>query len=1469
MWYISDSDVSVLGNGDYYSVKNVNGKNHICSSLDSDGKDYGGVGNVLICDKDKNEDGIFRISDWITMTEYLNQNTGINLSDINEQLQTIQSSLNGTDGIVTYYYSLNSPFYGVNNDKPRRPWNTTSNTPDDEYNVYNGAECGISEDNTQDAKHNKDVWVHYVESEKTHYTYEFRYSNGVATWEPINSSDNTFTIINKIISTYHLDDVQKALADGTRNIFVGNVQEFLTKTESNGNTGHGLGDIWYFNKSDESNKSITTGSTGSTTTYTITKNDKDGKTVSETIVSGDKSRTFKLNCLYYCKHYTEAGGNHKLSECLDDWINIGDFDSISKDIELINERLDNIGENIDIATTLSNLIGDDEKISPIEKIQIKSLWEKIVGQPGEIDFDTEDGIIEINDGSFDITFFGSSKDALDAVVKNNFVFEIDSSTKDAGYVFDGNDENDKKFVRNDTGNKSNGDNFVINLLNSLYYLNEFLWGTPGIMKPNEYGKLTTTDLNDIKTTIPPYIYTHCGLDGDENKHKKVLSSLFSTYYSAEQAIYTHISGETYNKADDAYKAAHNAGLTAFEAMGDAVNEGATTIEGGLMLTSLIAMGDPKTKKITGGLSGVEDDRVGLFFGSTYEDAFNAANWDSINSKRNELLYKSANGGLSESEENELEILRNIVNNGKPEIPVLITKDGYGSNIGGCYLDDRQMLMVPVDNIDGEVTVSKLTVDKDTRTSKDAEASVSPDSFKIRYGSAFINMGIKDNIPYITGVDGNGNIRFNLGGIEDNIAKLIPVDIIGGSIYLDDVDGSDEYYSGMNGIEDNSLVRCNLPSFKLNKLTDGDLYIDSITYKYKIGNYNRYYEFEVKHVGKNSELSVYDSSEPTTYNVEKIKYFDGIDDGGKSKSEYTTNNEPEELYIVRSIANGGLKVVNYEYKDGNNNVVDEDVLYKNDDGDFVYKNAENNEVEVNKVTDTNSHIFNPDDELYTSVNDVNVYEYVPYRTTSFIFNTDLVSHRGNFPSVDASGKVKENTNTGTNTYLPKSGKELQRILYTNYYPFFGQIELKKNGDNTNTYLYQKETPNTVEGVYDSAEYHKGELSLYAPNTYNTLCKVCQNGNENKMKESISKFYENGILNSMFPMIRDASVEVKVHTNGTEDNPDYKEQTLYYSWEDKVFDAYKCEYNEETENWEWKIIEENPNSDKVVSASISSFNYISKSELDKLKGIYTEFEEGYENPSYNNYIHCAFVNVGAPPMDGSEDPYQTKRYFKTTKYEDTDEYVFETWDADTTYNPAVEPIYVKKTGAYLINKIEEETDIKLNTYNENDEILYPFFTLLFKTYKNGEYKNRLITVTVDFDYAGDNGIHYMMYPHTVNDDGLIVFSDERNRSSSDDFEFTSAINNDTLNINYGDVVQFKFKFNKDIDCGDDLISVYYNADDVVDDNVGLIFKNFNTNTNTYNTFDWNKINDASPLKSTLTVRVGNNVSTSTVTLIKVTD
>lgn len=90
-------------------------------------------------------------------------------------------------------------------------------------------------------------------------------------------------------------------------------------------------------------------------------------------------------------------------------------------------------------------------------------------------------------------------------------------------------------------------------------------------------------------------------------------------------------------------------VRAAEYLTKAIKQGSTDIDGGLLLTSLIGVRDPGTDEVTGGMSGVDDDNIAFWSGGTYAEAVSAA------------------------DKSDQDVM--------PTLPVLLTKKGYGSNIG--------------------------------------------------------------------------------------------------------------------------------------------------------------------------------------------------------------------------------------------------------------------------------------------------------------------------------------------------------------------------------------------------------------------------------------------------------------------------------------------------------------------------------------------------------------------------------------------------------------------------------------------------------------------------------------------------------------------------------------------------------------------------------------------------------------------
>ena len=275
-------------------------------------------------------------------------------------------------------------------------------------------------------------------------------------------------------------------------------------------------------------------------------------------------------------------------------------------------------------------------------------------------------------------------------------------------------------------------------------------------------------------------------------------------------------------------------LSAFDVTDDVVQHGKTTIEGGLSLTNLLFVNDTDTSTTTGGLSGLKNDEVGLFLGSTYEQAYGAANWDKLDDD-----------------------VKETYNYTKPNVPVLLTKSGYGSNIGGCYLDDiNQKLMVPVGNIDGEITCKSLKADNDSTNPNDAEATVTSNAFKIKYGNAYIEISLVNGVPTIIGVDSSGDTSWSFGAGSNDSAmyNLIYNAIYGNVLYETKLLVSTNVYE-FDSLK--SKVNISLPTFTIvNKYNPALTYSDEVDgtacriiplktrMKYKIGNKVKYFSYDV-------------------------------------------------------------------------------------------------------------------------------------------------------------------------------------------------------------------------------------------------------------------------------------------------------------------------------------------------------------------------------------------------------------------------------------------------------------------------------------------------------------------------------------------------------------------------------------------------------------------------------------------------
>jgi hypothetical protein len=316
---------------------------------------------------------------------------------------------------------------------------------------------------------------------------------------------------------------------------------------------------------------------------------------------------------------------------------------------------------------------------------------------------------------------------------------------------------------------------------------------------------------------------------DENPYKNFTIGGLYLCESASDDIHngkdsTHNNGEKWTLLTTS--------LNAFDVTDDVTQHGTTTVEGGLSLTNLLFVNDTDSQTITGGLSGVEYDNVGLFLGSTYEQAYGAANWDNIPDNEKKNYY----------------------NDTKPTVPVLLTKSGYGSNIGGCYLDDiNQKLMVPVGNIDGEITCKSLKADNDSINPNDAEATVTPNAFKIKYGNAYIEISLVNGVPTIIGVDSNGETSWSFGAGSNDSAmyNLIYNAIYGNVLYKEKTISNGFEFDSLN-----SKVNISLPTFTIvnkydpvfeykNEYNGSYMIIPLKTrMKYKIGNKSHYFYYDV-------------------------------------------------------------------------------------------------------------------------------------------------------------------------------------------------------------------------------------------------------------------------------------------------------------------------------------------------------------------------------------------------------------------------------------------------------------------------------------------------------------------------------------------------------------------------------------------------------------------------------------------------
>ena len=402
---------------------------------------------------------------------------------------------------------------------------------------------------------------------------------------------------------------------------------------------------------------------------------------------------------------------------------------------------------------------------------------------------------------------------------------------------------------------------------------------------------------------------------------------------------------------------------------DVVTDGTTNIEGGLVLTNLILMKDVNSDQVQGGISGKKDDRVGLFFGDSYDIAYQYANQfpfedykQKYNSEKDETekenivnnvsdllnkLNKSLPKGINqESTKNDIGSLywlltrynwahdavktgiRNYFND-KPSIgddygsadtiriyvdtqpkhpSVLITKDGKGSNIGGCYIDDLSKLRVPSDHIDN-LSVNTLKAIEDGST---CVAKVDNSSFMIEDGKAYIKMSLYNGQPLVTGCDKDGNVVFEIGGHTTNGTANYQYN---DTVFNILVNSNDLDKMSLTDVEKSRAV-VNLPKVSIVpnwnngvnefKLTD-------IHFEYKIGTKNQYIQYEwndlenvkgkpISQYGSETLLSKLESIYPTNCTNRKVTYNVGTKNQIISN---TTSSTDKNNWCVKP-DEGGLK-----------------------------------------------------------------------------------------------------------------------------------------------------------------------------------------------------------------------------------------------------------------------------------------------------------------------------------------------------------------------------------------------------------------------------------------------------------------------------------------------------------------------------------------------------------------------------------
>lgn len=509
----------------------------------------------------------------------------------------------------------------------------------------------------------------------------------------------------------------------------------------------------------------------------------------ENVAEGNPYKKFVIGGFYLCDSsldYEHTGKNSTHSNG-SNWTLLTDYNSYLELQMKSGGKLFDTVENAETANKVIEGATEDGIISVVEKLSIINEWQKISGQK------------DIKDITFDNLTndykLGSYGDALQTAIKT---VELKTDI--------------------------NLDTEIENLKDTFKALGEYL-----------------------RDKIKIYVLEHVKLT-DAGTSKEDFVKKFNAYYTAEQNIYSKISKKSISDANtalkdaeqaksDAAKALEAAGssdsplLSAFDVQDGVVQYGDTKINGGLLINNMLYVSDPLNNNITGGLSGVKNDNVGLFLGSTYKQAYGAANWDKLDDD-----------------------VKETYNYTKPTVPVLLTKSGYGSNIGGCYLDDiNQKLMVPVGNIDGEITCKSLKADNDSTNPNDAEATVTSNAFKIKYGNAYIEISLVNGVPTIIGVDSNGDTSWSFGAGSNDSAmyNLIYNAIYGNVLYKEKTISNGFEFDSLNSKVNISLPTFTIvnkydPVFEYNNEYNGSYMIIPLKtrMKYKIGNKSHYFYYDV-------------------------------------------------------------------------------------------------------------------------------------------------------------------------------------------------------------------------------------------------------------------------------------------------------------------------------------------------------------------------------------------------------------------------------------------------------------------------------------------------------------------------------------------------------------------------------------------------------------------------------------------------